>query len=176
MGRTVRMLVLSTVTLATIVPVASAQAAVCPFPIQKDVLVNTEKTVSVPDGTGLPGGFVANNSKLTTGRLVTKFTNGSTGYSITSAENGPNWTTDDLTPTPGAIASFTLIGTGNNVETFGPRSQAALAAKGINVPGLTYASGLLVLHVVVDDKGGYIDNFSLNGKLVDGCALLAAGA
>src|SRR5436190_1735853 len=58
MRRTLRILALSTATLATIIPVASAQAATCP-PFHEDVLVNTEKTVPVPDGTGLPGGFVA---------------------------------------------------------------------------------------------------------------------
>src|SRR5690242_11622134 len=105
MKRTIRNRVLPAVTaLATIVPVATAQAATCPaqgstppFHITEDVLINTEKTVSLPDGAGLPGGFVANNASLTTGRFVTKFTNDSTGYSITSAENGPVWTTDDLT-------------------------------------------------------------------------------
>lgn len=184
MRRTIRTRLLPAVTaLATLVPVATAQAATCPaqgstppFNITRDVLINTEKTVSLPDGTGLPGGFVANNSTLTTGRFVTKFTNDSTGYSITSAENGPNWTTDDLTPTPGSAGSFTFIATGNNVNTFGPNSEAALGAKGIQVPVLAYTSGLLILHVVIPSDGSrpYVDNFSLHGKLVDGCALLAA--
>jgi hypothetical protein len=175
--------------LGSCIATASAQAAntpyVCPaqgsaaaFAIDEDVLVNTEQTVSVADGTGLPGGLVANNATLTTGRFVTRLSNDSTGYSITSAENGPNWTTVDPMPTAGSAASFSVIATGNNVNLFGPKSQAALAAKGIHVPVLAYTSGLLILHIVVPADGTrpYVDDLTFNGKLVDGCAILAAGA
>jgi hypothetical protein len=54
-------------------------------------------------------------------------------------------------------------------------SEAAKAAKGIHVPVLAYSSGLLILHIVVNGSLAYV-NFSLNGQLVDGCALLANGA
>jgi hypothetical protein len=188
MTRTLRKLVLPMATvLAVIVPAGSAQAAttyVCPqqgtspsFIIDRQILVNTQKTVSVPDGTLLPGGLIANNASLTTGRFVEQFTNHSTKYSIAPAENGPNWFTDDLTPSPGAAASFSLVETGNNVNLFGPASEAALEALGIHVPVLTFTSGLLILHVVVpaDGSSPYVDNFSLTGHLVDGCALLRAG-
>jgi hypothetical protein len=68
--------------------------------IHEDVCWSTRKTtVPVPDGNALPGGFVANNATRTTGRFVTKLTNDSTFYSISSAENGPNWFTFDATPT-----------------------------------------------------------------------------
>jgi hypothetical protein len=200
MNLTIRMLVLAAVvSLATVVPTVSAQADPplvqnysCPIPgstaslpVNYTELINTEKTVTVPDGTPLPGGFIAHSAlvngqvlpaTLTQWRYVTQVTNlNPPGNSITSAENGPNWVTYDQTTTPGAVVSFTQIDTGNNVNRFGPRSRAMLAAKGIRVPALAYTSGLLVLHAVVTPDGTLLDNLTLNGRMVDGCALLESG-
>jgi hypothetical protein len=184
MRRTMLAMLLPTITaLAVVVPGATAQATtyVCPkegtspsFIIDRRVLVDTETTVSVPNGTMLPGGIIANNATLTTGRFVEQFTNDTTGKTIAPAENGPNWFTFDLTPNPqGAVASGTAVDTGNNVSLFGPASEAALQAAGIHVPVLSFTSGLLLLHVVFPPSGApYVNSFSLRGNLVDGCALL----
>jgi hypothetical protein len=145
--------------------------------VERDVIFDGTTTVDLADGTALPGGFVANNATQTTGRSLQKFTDPSTGFSFTRNENGPNWFTFDQTTTPGFKASGTSIGTGQNANIFGPKSQAALAKKGIDVPTLTFTSGLLILHVVfpLDGSTPFVDDLSLRGNLVDGCALLAAG-
>lgn len=171
---------------ATFIPTAGAQATTytCPatstspaFNVQPTVLINTEQTVPVPDGTLLPGGIVASNATLTTGRFVEQFTNPLTNYSIAPATNGPNWFSYDATANPpDAAASGTAVDTGNNVNLFGPASEAALAAKGIHAPVISLTSGLLTLHVVFPNTGTpYVDDLSLTGQLVDGCAVLRAG-
>jgi hypothetical protein len=171
---------------ATFIPIAGAQATTytCPatstspaFNVQRTVLINTEQTVPVPDGTLLPDGIVANNATLTTGRFVEEFTNPLTKYSIAPVTNGPNWFTFDATTNPpDAAASGTAVDTGNNVNLFGPASEAALTAKGIHVPVISLTSGLLTLHVVFPRAGTpYVDDLSLIGRPVDGCALLRTG-
>jgi hypothetical protein len=174
-------------TLAVLVPAGAAQALTysCPGPsgpfvILRHVLVNTETTVTIADGTVLPSGILANSSgpfvaNLTTGRFVESFTNEVTGKTIAPAENGPTWITFDPTPTvPGALATGTVIGTGEQVNLFGPVSEAALQAAGTPEPVLTFTSGLLIMRLVVPAVGiPYVTSFSLSGSQVDGCALLA---
>jgi hypothetical protein len=158
-------------------PVCPAQGSVPSFTVSETLLESNEKTITIADGTGLPGGFVANNSTLTTGRFVVQAKNDTTGFTFTKAFNGPTWITFDQTPSPGSAASLTEIATGNNINSFGPKSEAALEAKGIHVPTLALTSGQLVLHVIIPADGSqpFVDDLSLNGNLVDGCALLAAG-
>jgi hypothetical protein len=138
-------------------------------------LVNKENTVSLANGTPIPGGLVAQSSlnppfpaSRTTGSFVNSYTNETTGKTITRNISGPTWVTWDPTPTVnGAIATGTEVATGNNGNVFGPLSQA-----NIDEPSLTFTSGLLIIHFVVMPPM-VATSFSLNGTQQDGCALLA---
>jgi hypothetical protein len=110
--------------------------------------------MQLPDGT-----------TLVTGNLVLSFQNDFSKVTIVRNESGPNFISSDLSDT----GTGTLVDVGNNALTFGPRSQAALAAAGEPEPGVVFTSGRLVLTVV----NGIASGFSLTGKQIDGCALLA---
>ncbi|MGN6167355.1 MAG: hypothetical protein ACTHQQ_04175 [Solirubrobacteraceae bacterium] len=144
------------------------------FNISVSNLVNNETTVNLTDGTPIPGGLVAQSSlnpqipaSRTTGSFVNSYTNETTGKTITRNISGPTWVTWDPTPTvTGAIATGTEVATGNNGNVFGPLSQANL-----NLPALTFTSGLLIIHFVVMPPM-VATSFLLNGTQEDGCALL----
>jgi hypothetical protein len=177
----------TTVAVATSTSAAEATTYTCSagtpqqFNIGFSNVVNNTVTVNLANGTGLPGGFLAQSfgpsfpAQQTTGQFVESFTNERTTKTITRNVSGPSWVTWDSTPTvPGALATGTVIDNGPAYNLFGPASEAALKAKGINMPVLTFSNGLLILHQVIPASGTpYIDNFSLTGKETDGCALLA---
>jgi hypothetical protein len=141
--------------------------------------VDKQTTTTLSDGTPIPGGFVAqsdppNYPNVTSGQLVQTFTNETTGKSVTRNVSAPSWFTYDPAPTvPGALATGTYVTTGNNAQLFGPMSEAALQAAGIQEPTLVFESGLLVMRFVVVATGPYVTSFSLRGKQQNGCALLA---
>ncbi|MGH3298039.1 MAG: hypothetical protein ACRDP7_40230 [Trebonia sp.] len=142
-------------------------------------LVDKQVTTNLPDGTPIPGGFVAHSdpgfdANVTTGLLIQQFTNETTGKTIVRNVSAPSWFTYDPTPTvPGALATGTYVTTGSNAQLFGPMSLAALSAAGIHEPTFVLESGLLVMHFVVVSTGPYVSSFSLHGKQQNGCALLA---
>jgi hypothetical protein len=126
----------------------------CGFPIRAEVVTNNEfqDVVILADGT-----IVTN----ITGRLVLRFTNLGTHFSIVRNVSGPTTQTDN--PPDGSTG--TVVGRGNNWFAFGPRSLANLPP---GTPGLVFTSGLAVLQF----SDGAITSFSLNGHLVNGCDLL----
>jgi hypothetical protein len=141
--------------------------------------VDKRVTETLPDGTELPAGYVAqsdppNYPTKTSGKLIDSFTNQTTQKTIYGDDSGTVWFTYDPTPkVPGALATGTFINTGDNAESFGPKSLAALQAAGIHEPTLVFVHGLLVMHFVVDSTGPYVTSFSLRGTQRNGCALLA---
>ena len=142
-------------------------------------LVDKQVTTNLPDGTPIPGGFVAHSdpgydANVTTGLLIQQFINETTGKTIVRNVSAPSWFTYDPTPSvPGALATGTYVTTGNNAQLFGPMSLAALKAAGIHEPTLVFESGLLVMHFVVVATGPYVTSFSLRGTQQNGCALLS---
>jgi hypothetical protein len=194
MRRVKFMMLLPIVTLVALVtPVAAAQAttdAAAPaftcyantpaaFAVSNSTLVSHQVTTTIPDGTPIPGGFVAqsdppNFPSMTTGSDVASITNETTGHTITRYEGGTTWFTYDPTPqVPGALATGTFVSTGISSELFGPKSEAALEAAGIHEPAVVLVDGLLVMRFAVDQSGPYVTSFSLTGTQQDGCALLA---
>jgi hypothetical protein len=198
MRRVKSMMVLPIVTLlALVTPVAAAHAttgAAAPaqaaaftcypntpssFTVSNSTVVDNQTTTTIPDGTPIPGGFVAqsdppNFPSKTTGSDVASLTNEATGHTILNNEGGTSWFTFDPTPKmPGALATGTFVSTGTTSELFGPKSLAALAAAGIHEPAVVLVNGLLVMHFAVDQEGPFVTSFSINGTQQDGCALLA---
>lgn len=198
MRRVKFMMLLPIVTLlALVTPVAAAQATtgtVTPaqasaftcypntpsaFTVSNTTVASNQVTTTIPDGTPIPGGFVAqsdppNFPSKTTGSDVASLTNETTQKTILRNEGGTSWFTYDPAPVvPGALATGTFVSTGNTSELFGPKSEAALEAAGIHEPAVVLVSGLLVMHFAVDQEGPYVTSFSLNGTQQDGCALLA---
>lgn len=178
---------------AAVVPAAAAHATTAAEPTTFTCFANTpsafiytstavvdkQVTTTLPDGAKLPAGFVAqsdppNFPTKTSGLLVDKFTNGTTQKAIYRNDSATSYFTYDPTPVvPGAVATGTYISTGNNAESFGPKSLAALEAAGIHEPTLVFVHGLLVMHFVVDSSGPFVTSFSLEGTQENGCALLA---
>lgn len=197
MRRAKFMILLPIVTLAAVVtPVATAQATTgttaqaitftCypntpfSFTVSNSEPVDNQVTSTIPDGTPIPGGFVAQSDppnylpSKTTGTDVASFTNNTTGKTILHNEGGSQWFTYDPTPkVPGALATGTFVSTGTTSELFGPMSEAALAAAGTPEPAVVFVHGLLVMHFAVDASGPYVTSFSLRGTQENGCALLA---
>jgi hypothetical protein len=184
--------------LALVTPVAAAQATTgtttpaqattftcypntpSSFTVTNSEPVNNQTTTTIPDGTPIPGGFVAQSDppnylpSKTTGSDVASFTNNTTGRTILHDEGGTSWFTYDPTPkVPGALATGTFVSTGTTSELFGPMSEAALKAAGTPEPAVVLVSGLLVMHFAVDQSGPYVTSFSLRGTQQNGCALLA---
>jgi hypothetical protein len=141
---------------------------------------SNQVTTTIPDGTPIPGGFVAQSDppnyfpSKTTGSDVASFTNNTTQKTILHHEGGTLWFTYDPTPQiPGALATGTFVATGTTSELFGPKSEAALQAAGTPEPAVVFVSGLLVMRFAVDQSGPYVTSFSLRGTQRNGCALLA---
>lgn len=186
---------LSAATLVAIVaPVTAAQATTAAeqavtytcypstsaaFTVTFATVVSKQVTMTLADGTPVPGGFVAQSDppyypNVTSGLLVQSFTNETTGKTIVRNVSGPSWFTYDPTPTvPGALATGTYVATGTTAQLFGPASETALDAAGIHEPTLVFESGLLVMRFVIAQSGAYVTSFSLNGRQQDGCALLS---
>lgn len=149
------------------------------FEFSSSPVVDKQVTTTLPDGTRLPGGFVAqsdppNHPSKTSGRLVDSFTNHTTQRTIYRNDSGTTYFTYDPAPkVPGALATGTFISTGNGADSFGPKSLAALHAAGIDEPALVFVHGLLVMRFVVDADGPYVTSFSLRGTQQNGCARLA---
>lgn len=149
------------------------------FDVTDSNVVDKQTTTTIPDGTPIPGGFVAqsdppNYPNVTSGLLVQTFTNEKTGKSVTRNVSGTSWFTYDPAPTvPGALATGTFVSAGPNAQLFGPMSLAALRAAGIREPALVFENGLLVMRFVVASSGPYVTSFSLKGTQQNGCALLA---
>lgn len=149
------------------------------FNVANTVVVNEQTTTTLADGTPIPGGLVAQSDppfypNVTSGQLVESFTNETTQKTIVRNVSGPNWFTYDPTPTvPGALATGTYVTTGTSYQLFGPLSEAALHAAGINEPTLVFTTGLLVMRFVVTQTGAYVTSFSLKGTQQNGCALLS---
>lgn len=149
------------------------------FTVSDSNVVDKQTTTTLPDGTPIPGGFVAqsdppNYPNVTSGLLVQTFTNDKTGKSVTRNVSGSSWFTYDPAPTvPGALATGTFVSVGPNAQLFGPMSLAALRAAGIREPALVFENGLLVMRFVVAATGPYVTSFSLKGTQQNGCALLA---
>lgn len=120
-----------------------------------DVVAVTDKEYQ--DVTTLADGTTITNI---TGRLVLRFTNHSTGYSIVRNVSGPTTETDHLDGT------ITFVGRGNNWFGIGPTGQ-----KNTGEPGLAFTSGLATLQIA----SGAVQTFSLSGTQVNGCKLLAQG-
>jgi len=123
----------------------------CGFPIDVEVVANNESqdVVTLADGTTVT---------RIRGRLVLSFTNATTGSSIVRNVSGPSTETDH----PDGTGTF--VGEGLSWFAFGPISQANTGE-----PGLVFTSGLVVLQFA----GGAVTDFSLDGKQVNGCELLA---
>jgi hypothetical protein len=150
------------------------------FTIGVTNVVDNQTTTTIPDGTPIPGGVVAQSDppyypNVTTGLYIQTFTNETTGKSITRNVSGPNWYTYDPVPkVPGALATGTYVTVGPNAQLFGPLSEAALSAAGTPEPTLVFTTGLLVMHFVVGSDGEpYVTSFSLKGAEQNGCALLS---
>jgi hypothetical protein len=150
------------------------------FNVANSDVVNEQVTTTLPDGTPIPGGFVAQSDppsypSVTTGPLVESFTNETTQKTIVRNVSGPSWFTYDATPkVPGALATGTYVATGETYQLFGPLSEAALNAAGIHEPTLVFTNGLLVMRFVVPQAGeAYVTSFSLKGTQQNGCALLS---
>ena len=149
------------------------------FNLSNSDVVNKQVTKTLADGTPIPGGFVAQSDppyypSMTAGPLVESFTNEATQKTIVRNVSGPNWFTYDPTPqVPGALATGTYVTTGTTYQLFGPRSEAAFKAAGIQEPTLVFTRGLLVMRFVIDQSGSYVTSFSLHGTQQDGCALLS---
>ena len=149
------------------------------FNVSTSDVVNKQVTTTLADGTPIPGGLVAQSDPpyyptMTSGLQVDSFTNETTGKTIVRNVSGPNWFTYDPTPQlPGALATGTYVTTGTNSQLFGPMSEAALQAAGINEPTLVFTTGILVMHFAIDASGAYVTSFSLHGSQQNGCALLS---
>jgi hypothetical protein len=149
------------------------------FNVANSDVVNEQVTTTLPDGTPIPGGFVAQSDppyypSVTSGPLVESFTNETTQKTIVRNVSGPNWFTYDPTPkVPGALATGTYVATGTTYQLFGPQSEAALHAAGIYEPTLVFTTGLLVMRFAVNETGAYVTSFSLKGTQRSGCALLS---
>jgi hypothetical protein len=149
------------------------------FNVANSDVVNKQVTTTLPDGTPIPGGFVAQSDPpyyptMTSGLLVESFTNETTQKTIVRNVSGPDWFTYDPTPkVPGALATGTYVATGITYQLFGPLSEAALHAAGIYEPTLVFTSGLLVMRFAVTQAGAYVTSFSLRGTQQNGCALLS---
>ena len=150
--------------LAALVPAGPAQAREpvpflpgtlpanrCGFPVDIVALTNNEyqEVTTLADGTTIT---------RITGRLVVSYTNAITGNTIVRNVSGPTTETDH----PDGTATF--VGQGNNVWTFGPVSQGNTGE-----PGLVFTSG----RAVIDVAGGFATSFSISGRQINGCALLA---
>jgi hypothetical protein len=184
--------------LALVAPVAAAQATTTgtttaaqaitftcypntpfSFTVSNSEPVDNQVTTTIPDGTPIPGGFVAQSDppyypSQTTGSDVASFTNNTTGRTILHNEGGSMWFTYDKTPkVPGALATGTFVSVGTTSELFGPQSEAALEAAGTPEPAVVLVSGFLVMHFAVNASGPYVTSFSLRGTQQNGCALLA---
>ena len=201
MRRVKFMMVLPIVTLlALVAPVAAAQATTgttttsaqsaitftcypntpAAFTVSNSTVSSNQVTTDIPDGTPIPGGFVAHSdppnylANVTTGSDVASFTNNTTGFTILHHEGGSFWFTYDPKPKiPGVLATGTFVSTGVTSELFGPQSEAALAAAGTPEPAVVFVTGLLVMHIAVNSSGPYVTSFSLRGTQVNACALLA---
>ena len=123
----------------------------CAFPIHVGVVANDE----FQDVTTLPDDTTVIQIR---GRLVLSFTNSDTGLSIVRNVSGPTTT---IVQSDG---SGTFLGEGNNWFGFGPRSQGNILQ-----PGLVFTSGQVVLQFA----DGAVTSYSLKGKQVNGCELLA---
>jgi hypothetical protein len=123
----------------------------CGFPISVDVVTNNEfqtvETVGSVDTTKI------------TGNLVLKFTNQTTGKTITKNLSGP---TVDVFDNATGVDHFT--GGGNNFEFFGTRSRTNTGE-----PGLVFTNG----NVTVDATQGTVTSFVLHGHQENGCSLLS---
>jgi hypothetical protein len=173
--------------IAVMVPAAAAEATTYTcypntpfaFTIGHSVAVSRQQTATIPDGTPIPGGYRAQSDApyyptVTAGYLVDSYTNGNTGKTIFRNDSATYWFTYDPKPTVlGALATGTYINLGPNGQEFGPLSEAALQAAGINEPALVFTNGLLVMHFVVTETGTYVTSFALNGTQENGCAALA---
>jgi len=164
MRRTASRILLAISVLAGVVPGAAAKdhetvtigpftipANRCGFPIDVAVVTNKEfqDVTTLPDGTTIT---------QITGNLVLSFTNVQTGFTIVRNVSGPTTEIDH----PDGSATF--VGEGNNWFSFGTVSQGNTGE-----PGLIFTSGRVVLQI----GGGAVTNFSLAGKQVNGCVLLA---
>lgn len=149
------------------------------FDYTSTAVVDEQATTTLPDGTRLPAGYVAQSDPpyhptKTSGRLVDAFTNLSTQRVIRRNDSATSWFTYDPAPTvPGALATGTYISAGSNAESFGPKSLAALKAAGTPEPTLVFVRGLLVMRFVIDAEGPYVTSFALKGTEQNGCALLS---
>jgi len=139
-------------------PFSVPAGAWCAFPIDIDVVENkeTQDVVTLADGT-----------KITRirGKLVLSFTNADTGFTVVRNVSGPTNETDHPDAT-GTLVTGTLIGEGNNWFGFGPTSR-----RNTGQPGLIFTSGLVVLEL--DLVNHVVTGFTLRGKQVNGCVLLA---
>ena len=94
----------------------------------------------------------------TTGKLVLKFQNATTGKAIVRNVSGP--TTETIHPD----GSILFEGAGNNWFGIGPQGQANTGE-----PGLVFTSG----NVTVTVANRTVQTFSLKGHQENGCALLS---
>jgi hypothetical protein len=93
-----------------------------------------------------------------TGMLFQSFTNTDTGFTIVRNVSGPSIRIDN----PDGTGTF--IGEGLTWFIFGPNSQGNTGE-----PPLVFTSGRVVLQFT----GNVVDTFTLAGKQVNGCELLA---
>jgi len=149
------------------------------FTLGVSTVVDNQITTTIPDGTPIPGGVVAQSDPpyypyVIAGLQILTFTNETTGKSITRNVSGTEWFSYDPTPTvAGALATGTFVTVGPNSQLFGPLSEAALSAAGTPEPTLVFTTGILTMHFVVGSTGPYVTSFSLKGEQQNGCALLA---
>ena len=94
----------------------------------------------------------------TTGKLVLRFKNHTTGRDIVKNVSG---STTEIDHTDGSVL---FKGTGNNWFGFGPHGQ-----KNTGEPGLVFTSGEVAVTIV----NGTAQTFSLEGHQENGCAILS---
>ena len=163
----IRMLLSMTIGLVAAAPVGADQphdsvpfepftvpGSFCGFP-DSEIAVEAVSNNEHQDVTTLADGTTVTRIR---GRLVVSFTSTATGITIIRNVSGPTTTIARRDGTG------TVVGEGDNWFIFGPLSQA-----NIQQPGLVFTSGLVVLQFV----GNVITSFSLKGKLINGCDLLA---
>lgn len=136
----------------TITPFTLPAGAICEsFAVDVGVISNNEhqEITTLADGTTVT---------RIRGNLVLSFKNDATGKIITRDVGGP--TTTIVHPD----GTGTEVGTGSNWWGFGPNSKA-----NTHEPGLVFTSGLVVLEFT----GNVVTRFTLAGRQVDACDLLA---